>query len=107
MIDVTQMREEAVEDDHRASTNFERCLHRLGPRRIVERYKCRAARRGADKAFLQSELVAARNGPHTAVILRGVFEGKPEPGDARRRGVKERSVLVAGDLAADVWLFED
>src|SRR5262249_32603125 len=79
----------------------------LRPRRIVERFKLRPASDGANEAFLQSELVAARNRPHTTVLLRGVIQREPEPRDTRRFGVKERRVLMACDLAADIRLFED
>src|SRR5215510_13922234 len=101
------MRQESVQNDQRPLTDFERRQIELRPRRIVERFKLRPASGGANEAFLQSELVAARNCPHTTVLLRGVIEREPEPSDARRFGVKERRVLMACDLAADVRLFED
>src|SRR5215510_2183216 len=101
------MGQESVQNDHRALKDFERGQFGLRPRRIVERFKLSPASGDADEAFLQSEFVAARNGPHTAVLLRGVFEREPETRDARRLGVKERRVLMTGDLAADVRLFED
>src|SRR5262245_20083651 len=101
------MRQESVQNDQRALRDFERRRLELRPWRIVERLKIRTAAGGAKEAFLQSELVAARNGPHTTVLLSGVFEREPEPCDARRFSVKERRVLMAGDLAADVGLFED
>src|SRR5215813_11724059 len=101
------MRQESVQDDQRALRDFERRQFELRPRRIVERFKLRPASGGANEAFLQSELVAARNCPHTTVLLRGVVEREPEPRNAWRFGVKERRVLVACDLAADIRLFED
>src|SRR6266511_156874 len=101
------MRQESVYNDQRALGDFERRQFELQPGRIVERFKLRPASGGANEAFLQSELVAARNGPHTTVFLRGAVERDPEPRDAWRFGVKERRVLMTGDLAADVRLFED
>src|SRR5262245_48669052 len=100
------MRQETVQDDQRPLSDFERRQFELRPGGIVERFKLRPASGGADEAFLQSELVAARNRPHTTVLLRGVIDREPEPRDARRFGVKERRVLMACDLAADVRLFE-
>src|SRR5262245_44827672 len=99
------MRQESVQDDQRPLSDFERRQFELRPGGIVERFKLRPASGGADEAFLQSELVAARNRPHTTVLLRGVIDRDPEPRDARRFGVKERRVLMACDLAADVRLF--
>src|SRR5262249_46523259 len=101
------MRQESMQNDQRALRNFKRRLRSLRPEGIVERFKFRPAFGGADEAFLQSELVSARNGPHTAVLFRGVFEREPEPYDAWRLGIKERRVLMASDLAADIRLLED
>src|SRR5215510_10606914 len=101
------MRQESVQNDQSSLMDFERRQFELRPGRIVERFKLRPASGGANEAFLQAELVAARNRPHTTVLLRGVIEREPEPRDARRFGVKERRVLMAGDLAADIRLFED
>src|SRR5262245_56472345 len=101
------MRQEPVQNDQRALRDFERRHFELRPRRIVERFKLRPASGGANEAFLQSEFVSARNCPHTTVLLRGAVEREPEPRDARGFGVKERRVLMACDLAADIRLFED
>src|SRR2546428_4881842 len=101
------MRQESMQNDQRALRNFERRLRRLRPGGVIERFKFRLASGGADEAFLQSEIVSARNGPNTAVLFRGVFDREPETRDAWRLCVKERRVLMASDLAADIRLFED
>src|SRR5215475_2167521 len=101
------MRQESMQNDQRALRNFERRQFELRPRRIVVRFEFRPDSGGADESFLQSKLVAARNRPHTTVLLRGVFDRQPEACDTRRLGVKERRVLMAGDIAADIRLFED
>src|SRR5437867_2045121 len=101
------MRQQAVQKDQRSLLGFKRnqaCRRKWSP---VERLKLRCALPITREAFLQTELVTARQRPHTTVLLCGVFQGEPKAGHAERFSVKKSRVLMTDDFTANLGLLED
>ena len=105
------MREFSVQDDHCPCGHFERyeVLRRIGKGSVVEFVKAGAIIVGAEtsKYFAQWSAVTAGRGPQTSVLKRCIFNCEPKPSNREWVGVQERGVLVAANLSADSWLFED
>ena len=59
------------------------------------------------KPFPQGTCVPARLYPQAAVVQGGIFQRKPEGGDAHGRGLEEGGVLVPAHFATDAGLLED
>src|SRR5690349_25133568 len=101
------VRQQTVEQYQRSFRNFEwdECFCRPGTG--VKDFKLHAVVLRSSPARLQSGSMSARKCPETAVIDGCIFEGEPKSGDVDWFGVQKSAVLVTGDLAADVGLFED
>src|SRR5438128_661133 len=70
------------------------------PGRIVEDFEARSSAVGTHEAGFQSEVVAARNDPETAVLDCRIFQREPKAEHSQRLGVKKSRVLMTRHLAA-------
>jgi hypothetical protein len=105
------MREFSVQDDHCPCGHFEwdKVFYWVRKRGVIEFVKVGAIVIGPETSehFAQWRVVTTWCGPQTAVFKCCVFNCEPKPSNREWVGVQERGVLVAANLSADSWLFED
>src|SRR5206468_12154041 len=97
---------QTVQYDERPFFYFERNEALFGPRLRLKNFKAHTTFRRSHPTRLQSDSMAGRHCPETAVLNRRVFHRKPEAHDVYGVIVSEGAVLVACDLASDPGLLE-